>query len=147
MRQHGLDPEVVVTGYTEKGGYEAAIKAFARSNPPTAIFAGADIAALGVLRAAEEKGIRVPEELTVTGYDNIYASTIGRVSLTTVDQSGNLTGSLSARLLLERIEGRKQPVHSVITPRLIVRSTSAPPGQSREGRRASRTRGNSHATV
>jgi LacI family transcriptional regulator len=58
-----------------------------------------------VLRAAEERGLRVPQDLSVAGYDNIYISTIGRISLTTIDQSATLTGSRSARLLLERIEG------------------------------------------
>jgi len=127
MRKYGLEPDVIMTTHTEEGGYEAAMQAFDRPGPPSAIFAGNDISALGVLRAAEEKHVRVPEDLTVTGYDNIYPSTIGRVSLTTVDQAGHLTGSKSAKLLLERIEGRIEPVHSVITPRLVARSTSAAP--------------------
>ena len=127
MKRHGLDPDVIVTAYTEQGGYQAALEALARPTPPTAIFAGADIAALGVLQAADEHGLQIPEDLTVTGYDNIHISRIGRVSLTTVDQSGRLTGSMSARLLLERINGRTQPVHYVVAPRLIARGTSAAP--------------------
>ena len=126
MKRHGLTPEVIVTSYSEKGGYEAASQVLSRSSPPTAIFAGADVAALGVLRAAEERGLRVPEDLTVCGYDNIYVSTIGRISLTTVDQSGQLTGANSARLLLERINGRTSPKHYVVAPRLVQRGTSGP---------------------
>ncbi|MGW1271969.1 substrate-binding domain-containing protein [Streptomyces sp. NPDC002491] len=91
------------------------------------VFAGADIAALGVLRAAEERGLRAPEDLTVTGYDNVDASAIGRVSLTVVDQSARLTGQMSARLLLERLEGRVQPVRYAVAPRLLPRGTSAAP--------------------
>lgn len=124
MCRHGLEPDVVITSYTERGGYDAALQALDRPSPPTAIFAGADIAALGVLRAAEERGIRIPDDLSVAGYDNIYVSSIGRVSLTTVDQSGQLTGSISTRLLLERIEGRTQVVHYVVAPRLIPRATT-----------------------
>ncbi|MEU7836992.1 substrate-binding domain-containing protein [Nonomuraea sp. NPDC049129] len=127
MRRLDLEPDVIVTSHTEQGGYEAAVEALARPTPPTAIFAGADIAALGVLRAAEERGLRVPEVLTVVGYDNIYMSTIGRISLTTIDQSAQTTGADSARLLLERLAGRVEPVHHVISPRLVVRGTSAPP--------------------
>ncbi len=127
MRRHGLEPDVIETSFTEEGGHRAALEALSRPTPPTAIFAGADIAALGVLRAAEERGLRVPEDLTVTGYDNVNASAIGRVSLTTVDQSGHLTGQTSARLLLERLEGRTQPVHYVVAPRLLPRGTSAAP--------------------
>jgi LacI family transcriptional regulator len=128
MRRHGLEPEVISTWYSEDGGHRAAMEALSRPEPPTAIFAGADIAALGVLRAAEEHGLRVPDDLSVTGYDNIYVSTINRVSLTTVDQTGQLTGSVSARLLLERPEGgRTQPVRYVVAPRLVPRATSGPP--------------------
>jgi LacI family transcriptional regulator len=126
MLRHGLAPDVIETNYSEAGGYEAAMQALARGNRPTAIFAGADIAALGVMRAAEELGLRIPEDLSIVGYDNIYVSTINRVSLTTMDQSGSLTGSGAARLLLERIDGRAVPVHYVIAPRLVVRATSGP---------------------
>jgi len=76
----------------------------------------------------------VPEDLTVVGYDNIYAATIPQVSLTTVDQSAQLTGSMSARLLLERMNGRTQPVHYVIAPRLVARRTSGAPTREPTGR-------------
>lgn len=131
MRRRGLEPDVIETWYSEEGGYQAAVEALSRDEPPTAIFAGADIAALGVLRAAEERGVRVPEDVTVVGYDNIYVSTINRVSLTTVDQSGHLTGAASARMLLERLEGRTTPSQYVVAPRLVVRSTSGPPATGR----------------
>jgi LacI family transcriptional regulator len=127
MTDHGLSPDVIVTEYTEEGGYRAAVAALDRRDPPTALFAGADIAALGALRAVEERGLRVPEDISVVGYDNIYVSTINRVSLTTIDESGSLTGEVSARLLLERIDGRAQAVHYVVSPSLVVRSTCGPP--------------------
>jgi LacI family transcriptional regulator len=131
MRRHGLTPDVIVTSYSEDGGYDATSQLLDRPEPPTAIFAGADIAALGALRAAEERGLRIPDDLTITGYDNIYVTTIGRISLTTVDQGGHLTGATSTRMLLERIEeGRNRPVHTVIPPRLVVRATSGVPGST-----------------
>jgi LacI family transcriptional regulator len=127
MERHGLKPDVIETAWTEQGGYAACIEAMARSQPPTAIFAGADVAALGVLRATEELGLAVPEDVTVTGYDNIHIASMGRIALTTVDQSGHMTGGAAARLLLERLNGRKQLVHYVVAPRLVARSTSAAP--------------------
>ncbi len=135
MERHGFEPDVIETTYSEQGGYQATVEALGRAVPPTAIFAGADIAALGALRAAEELGYSVPEDLTIVGYDNIYLTTIGRISLTTVDQSGHLTGTTSARLLLERIEGRSRPVHYVVAPRLVPRSTSAAPAVRARGKR------------
>jgi LacI family transcriptional regulator len=141
MNRLGLEPDVIETTYSELGGYQATVEALGRPVPPTAIFAGADIAALGALRAAEELGRTVPDDLTIVGYDNIYITSIGRISLTTVDQSGQLTGATSARLLLERIEGRTRPVHYVVAPRLVPRGTSAGPVERPAGRsRAKRKR-------
>lgn len=125
-RWYGLDPDVIVTSYREQGGYQAGVEALARPTPPTAIFAGADIAALGVLRAVEELGFEGPADLTVTGYDNIDTSAIGRISLTTIDHAGHLIGSMSAKLVLERLSGRIEPVHHVVAPRLVVRKTAPP---------------------
>jgi LacI family transcriptional regulator len=134
MRDHRLVPDVIETWYSEEGGYKAAMQALDRIHPPTAIFAGADIAALGVLRAVEERGVRVPEDLTVVGYDNIYISSIKRVSLTTVDQSGHLTGEACVRLLLERIDGRTEPKQFVVVPDLVIRGTSGPPRPQLRGK-------------
>jgi LacI family transcriptional regulator len=133
MRSHDLEPDIIESYYSEEGGYAAAVQAFSRDPRPTAIFAGADIAALGVLRAAEEHRLRVPEDLTVVGYDNIYTSTINRVSLTTVDQSGRETGAASIRLLMERINGRSEPQQFVVAPQLVVRRTSGPPDAASVG--------------
>lgn len=128
MRSQGLDPDVIVTSYSERGGYEAATRALRRAEPPTAIFAGADVAALGAMRAIEDAGLSVPGDVSLVGYDNIWISAIKRISLTTVDQSSQVTGAASARLLLERMEGeRSQPVRYTVTPSLVVRGTTAPP--------------------
>lgn len=127
MRKHGLQPEVIVTEYSEEGGHRAALQALDRPDRPTAVFAGADIAALGVLRAAEERGLRVPEDLSVAGYDNIFLSGTGRVALTTVDQSGRSTGLAAGRLLLERIGGRIAAERHVVGSDLVVRATTAAP--------------------
>jgi LacI family transcriptional regulator len=135
MKRHGLTADVIVTSYTEEGGYQAAAEALSRPTPPTAIFAGADIAALGVLRAAEERGLQVPADLSITGYDNIDTSAIGRISLTTVDHAGHLIGSISAKLVLQRLNGRIEPVHRVVAPRLVVRKTTAPPSAEPVGAR------------
>lgn len=124
MSEHGLKPDVIETAYTEIGGFEAGRIALNRNTRPTAIFAGADIAALGVLRAAEEAGVRVPDDLSVAGYDNIYISTMGRVSLTTVDQSGLHTGEVAARLLLERLSGRSESAFHTVPTELIRRGTT-----------------------
>lgn len=126
MEAHGLEPDIIVTEYTEEGGYRGAAEAMARPTPPTAIFAGADIAALGVLRLTSERGLRVPENLSVAGYDNTEIASMPQISLTTVDQYPRLSGSTGARLLRERLEGRVTPVTHCISPRLVARSSAGP---------------------
>ncbi|MEV0011207.1 LacI family DNA-binding transcriptional regulator [Streptomyces sp. NPDC051840] len=130
MRDHGLEPDVITTDYSEEGGHTGALTALERAEPPTAVFAGTDTVALGVLRAAHERGLRVPEDLAVVGADNIPVGALPQISLTTIDPAGKLNGSTSARLLRERIDGRRNPVTHAITPSLIIRGTTEPRRES-----------------
>ncbi|MEV7393017.1 LacI family DNA-binding transcriptional regulator [Streptomyces sp. NPDC091215] len=127
MRDHSLDPDVITTDYSEAGGHTGGLAALRRAEPATAIFAGTDMVALGVLRAAHELGLRVPDDLSVVGADNLPVGALPQISLTTIDPAGKLNGSTSARLLRERIDGRRNPVTHAITPTLVVRQTTAPP--------------------
>jgi LacI family transcriptional regulator len=131
MRARGLADEIdiVSTSYTQEGGYLGAKQLLARPRRPTAIFAGADIAAMGVLEAIAEAGLRVPHDISVVGYDNTVLAALGTASLTSVDQGGRQMGREAARLLLERIADRQRPSSLIsLSPTLIVRrSTAAPP--------------------
>ncbi|MER7540412.1 LacI family DNA-binding transcriptional regulator [Streptomyces sp. NPDC097704] len=126
MRERSLEPDVITTDYSEEGGYTGALAALKRDRPATAIFAGTDTVALGVLRAAHELGLRVPQDLSVVGADNIPVAALPQISLTTIDPAGELNGSTSARFLRERMDGRMNPVTYALTPSLIVRGTTAP---------------------
>ena len=126
MRGHGLVADVVSTSYTREGGHLGARRLLARRRPPTAIFAGADVAALGVLDALAEAGLSAPGDISVAGYDNIALAGYGPVSLTTVDQDGHRIGATAARLLLDRIADRARPTAQVRpSPRLVVRHSTA----------------------
>lgn len=130
MRAHGLDGHIAVsvTRFSEDGGYEAAKDLLSRPDPPTAVFAGADVAALGVFRAAHELGLGIPGDLSLVGYDNTTTAALSPVQLTSVDQSGRTMGATAARLLIERIDGRRTSMRATSSPRLVVRgTTSAPP--------------------
>jgi LacI family transcriptional regulator len=129
MAAHGLgdDPAVAVTGFSLEGGYQAGHDLLTRAERPTAIFAGADVAALGVFRAAFELGIRIPEDLSLVGYDNTAIAGLTPVRLTSVDQAGHAMGVSAARLLVERIEGRTEAARTVSTPQLVVRHTTSKP--------------------
>lgn len=129
MRAHGLDPDIVSTSYTRDGGYLGAQQLLARDRRPTAIFAGADVVAMGVLEALTEAGLSVPGDLSVAGYDNTNFAGLAPISLTSVDQAGHHIGATAARLLLDRIADRTRPTAQVtISPTLVVRrSTAGPP--------------------
>jgi LacI family transcriptional regulator len=129
MRAHGLEPDIVSTSYTREGGYLGAQQLLTRASRPTAIFAGADIVAIGVLEALTEAGLSVPGDLSVAGYDNTNFAALGPISLTSVDQAGHHIGATAARLLLDRIADRTRPTAQVkLSPTLVARrSTAGPP--------------------
>lgn len=126
MAQLGL-ADLTSTTYLPQNGrsLEAARGILDRSNPPTAVFAGHDEIALGVLEAVVERGL-TPSEVSVVGYDDSDIAAHPLVSLTSINQSGTAMGEIVVRLLLERIAGRTEPVHEVITPTLMARRSTAP---------------------
>jgi DNA-binding LacI/PurR family transcriptional regulator len=101
---------------------------FERTGHPTAIFAASDTIAIGLLQAAYQHGVRVPEELSIVGFDDVDAAAYMIPPLTTVDQRGTEMGTLAAGLILDMIE-KQRPVGDVddvvVTPRLVVRRSSA----------------------
>ncbi|MGP3962416.1 LacI family DNA-binding transcriptional regulator [Nonomuraea sp. 3N208] len=129
MREHNLAGEIAVatTSYTEEGGYDGARELLGRSPRPTAIFAGSDEAALGVLAALHEAGLSVPGDVSVAGYDNTKLAAHPNIALTTVNQDGVVMGRTAGRLLLERIEGRTSAAHFSVIPSLVVRRSTASP--------------------
>ncbi|GAA3714877.1 LacI family DNA-binding transcriptional regulator [Streptomyces tremellae] len=128
MRRHGLDAyaRIATTAYSEEGGYRAGMELLTSGPRPTAVFAGADVAAMGVFRAARELGLAVPDDLSLAGYNNTALAALAPVRLTSVDQAGGLMGRTAARLLLERVEGRGTPVRVSVSPTLVVRGTTGP---------------------
>ncbi|MEV0714841.1 LacI family DNA-binding transcriptional regulator [Asanoa sp. NPDC050611] len=130
MRRHGLAGEIdiVSTRYTREGGYRGARQLLARPVRPTAVFAGADIAAMGALDAIAEAGLSVPGDISVAGYDNTPFAAFSQVSLTSVDQAGAQIGADAARLLLARIGDRARRSSQVkLSPTLVTRATTAAP--------------------
>lgn len=128
MHAHGLGEHIAVasTTYTQEGGYLGAQQLLARGPRPTAIFAGADIVAMGVLDALSEAGLSVPGDISLAGYDNTMFAAFAPISLTTVDQAGHHIGSDAARLLLGRIADRDRPTAQVkLSPTLVTRRTTA----------------------
>lgn len=108
-------------------GYTAARGVLALPQRPTAIFAGNDGIALGVLEAARELGIAVPDELSVVGFDDIPAAALVSPALTTIRQPLAEMGERATQMLIAQIEGRQTGDLSYrAEPELIIRGSTAP---------------------
>jgi DNA-binding LacI/PurR family transcriptional regulator len=115
-------------------GYPFAKQLLQRKRPFTALFAYNDISAIGSICAFQESGLRVPQDVSVVGFDDIQTAAYIVPPLTTVRQPLLQMGQTAARTLLEQIEGRKEYVAEiVITPELVVRKSTARLSGSQNG--------------
>ncbi|MFZ1005427.1 MAG: LacI family DNA-binding transcriptional regulator [Candidatus Sulfotelmatobacter sp.] len=131
-RQIGLqiDPELAVQieidDSTPLLGYPYAKQLLARNKPFTALFAYNDISALGAIRALQEHGLRVPQDVSIVGFDDIPSAAFNIPSLTTVRQPLVRMGQVAAETLLERINGKDDyPSTIAIEPELVIRESTA----------------------
>ncbi|MFD0733701.1 LacI family DNA-binding transcriptional regulator [Planotetraspora mira] len=133
LEQAGIAPPPLIRGgWSARSGYRAGLK-LAERNDVTAIFAGNDQLALGLLRALAEHGIRVPDDVSVVGFDDIPEAEYLVPPLTTVRQDFDEVGRRCMAALLRRMhaghpKGAKLPMPDpTVQPTLIVRRTTAPP--------------------
>ncbi|MGW4928888.1 LacI family DNA-binding transcriptional regulator [Agromyces sp. NPDC004153] len=126
MRAAGFadDIRVVRTGIDEEAARLDTL-ALLDERVPTAIFVGNDELAFGALRALSEHGLS-SAEVSVVGYDDVDIASYPAISLTSVNQAGEAMGERAIRLLLERIEGRSEPIHFSVEPSLKVRDSTRP---------------------
>ena len=95
---------------------------------PTAIFCFNDMVAIGLMRAAREKGVRIPEQLSVIGFDDVSPAALASPPLTTVRQPLSHIGDRAVEILIGIIEGRMPRDHrELLPPELILRASTAPP--------------------
>lgn len=131
MVSAGLDLRLAgeAGGTAEEDGYAGASWLLKHFPDTTAIFAANDTMALGVLGALKMRGLSVPEEMSVIGYDNSQLAKSQFLDLTSVDNRSDVVGRDTARVLLERLEDpAAKPQRKLIEPSLVVRSTTAPAG-------------------
>ena len=132
-----MDPELIVQieidDPSPQLGYPYGKQLLGRKKPFTALFAYNDISAIGAIRAFQEAGLRVPQDITVVGFDDIQSAAFNSPSLTTVRQPLGKMGEIAAETLIARIESeRKYPEEIAIEPVLVVRESSAAAPKSTE---------------
>lgn len=122
-----VEPALTVGGnFSMEGGAEAMHLLLRLREPPTAVFALSDEMAIGAMQVARDAGLRVPEDLSVVGFDDHDVSAY--LGLTTIRQDVVRLGERAAELLLERLDGGvEEVVHEFAPTRLVVRRTTAPP--------------------
>lgn len=129
-----LDESLIATGdFSTASGEEAGHLLLGRPAPPTAIFALNDRMAIGVARAAAARGLSVPADLSVVGFDDIALAGMFTPPLTTVRQPGYRLGEAAADTLFELMGGGPALSPPVIPTELIVRGTVAPPRAPKGG--------------
>jgi len=123
-----LREELLIEGdFQQRTGYEAT-KALLQSvtPPPTAIFASNDLSALGAMEAARECGFRIPDDISIIGFDDIPHASLVYPRLTTVRQPLEEMGQVAVKMLLERIKDRSHPPQRVtLATQLVIRDSCA----------------------
>jgi len=123
-----LTVQLVEDSRSPEVGYAAMKTLLAQGEKFTAVFAFNDISAIGAIRALEEMGLRVPHDVSVMGFDDIYAAAYHNPALTTIRQPLFEMGSLAARTLLDRLAGGTRfeiPATLSVEPELVVRHSTA----------------------
>lgn len=128
------DDSVVAGRASIEGGAAALHRAWALQQRPTAVLAMSDAMAIGAMRAARELGLRVPDDLSIVGFDDVDLAALVDPPLTTVHQPIRQKGSDAVRLLLSEVDAgaERTPEHRRLETRLVVRGSTGPPPLTRE---------------
>ena len=123
----GLTPQYCNNTFSNtsiKYGYQLAKQLLVQERKFTAIFASTDTNALGIMQAAEEMGLRIPQDFSLLGFDNIRDSGLPRIELTTIEQPMKMLASVAVHTLLEKVQNELAGyTHRILTPTLIERSS------------------------
>lgn len=121
------DPRnIQITEFSVQGGYRGVMNLLSSGARPTAVIAASDAMAIGGIKAFSEKGIRVPEDMSVVGFDDIDVSAYVNPPLTTVRVFKEEIGKAAVKLVMERLSGQRQlPVKVILPVKFIVRESTA----------------------
>ncbi|MDI7276650.1 MAG: substrate-binding domain-containing protein, partial [Anaerolineae bacterium] len=123
-----VDESLLIPGdYTRQAGRAGVAALLGMSDPPTAVFCANDLMALGALEEAQRRGYRVPQDLSIVGFDDIDEAGWAAPPLTTIQQPPVRLGTAVAEALVERLNGRMEPLDESLSFSLVVRGSTAPP--------------------
>ena len=121
-----LKPWVIKSGdFTYEAGYKTAENIFSFGNRPSAIFCANDYSAFGMIDYCYKHKIKIPEDISIAGFDDIAFSSFGFISLTTVRQPIKKQGIIAAESLFKKIENNSiEPIQIVLKPEIVVRRST-----------------------
>jgi LacI family transcriptional regulator len=133
VEEAGLDPATAITAmdgrFTQQGGHQAMLRLLSSPTPPTSVFVCNNEMTIGAVRALWELGLRVPEHLSLVGFDDHPVAALLTPAITVIDRPSYDQGALAMRLLLRRLgraaPGARRPI--VLDTSLVVRGSTAPP--------------------
>jgi LacI family transcriptional regulator len=127
QQEKGHEPQIVeVSTYDEIGGYQGMQRLLESEQRPQAVFAANDLMAIGAMKAIFNAGLRVPDDISVIGFDDIPAAQLVTPSLTTIRQAQEEMGRKAAELLLERLSGKETGDGRVVEmPYELIKRSSA----------------------
>lgn len=132
MARHGLTLEphhvVIANDFQESGGRAAMERLLQVADPPTAVVSFNDQLSIGAMSALTDRGLSIPEDMSVLGFDDISLARFLSPSLTTLRQPVELLGQLLIQQLLAAIEDPESSDEVVVTPELMIRDSTGPVG-------------------
>ena len=133
MAAHGIsvDPALVIKGDDNwpKEGWQGLDRLLNLARPPSAAFCFNDLTAIGAIGAAYAAGLRVPNRLSVVGFDDINFAPYLAPPLTTVAQQAEKIAQLTVEMILNLLDGKELPADTTLPGQLVIRGSTAPPGQ------------------
>lgn len=116
--------------YTLQSGRDGLVEVLRHAPRPTAVICGNDVLAIGAIAECAAIGLRVPDEVSITGFDDMEIAAMLQPGLTTMHFPASEMGELAARHLLQAIAGGRLPARRELPVRLVVRGTTAPPAHA-----------------
>lgn len=130
LEEHGIpvdEDRIIEGGFRQRSGWQIARQLLDLPDPPTAIVTVNDLLALGAMRAAQERGLVVGEDISITGFDDIILAEYANPPLTTVHQPARQIGTTLCQMLVKVIQREAlEPPQIIFKPELIVRQSTGP---------------------
>ena len=138
LRKRGIELHkryLVESDFTRAGGYASMVKLLQDSTPPTAVITGNNLMTIGALEALKDNGIRIPDDISIIGFDDLEFSTLMEPGLTAIYRDFEAQGAEAMRILISRLQQNQaqvgetelSPQHSMVDVHLIERGSCAPP--------------------